>query len=76
MGSIDGTTILGISKSSIAGVLSFLITTLTVITALQVPVVFNTNANHFWAYLSGGSTIALSLCRAWIGLLQGDAPTN
>lgn len=66
-------TICGISKSTIVGVLSFLITTFTVLTALQVPVIFNTNANHVWAYISGGSTIGLALCRAWVGLLQGDA---
>lgn len=69
-----GTTIFGISKTTVAGFLSFLVTTLTVITSLQVPIIFNTNANHFWAYLSGGATLALALCRAWVGLLQGDAP--
>ena len=68
-----GQTIFGISKSTIVGVLSFLITTFTVLTAVQVPVIFNTNANHFWAYFSGASTMGLALCRAWVGLLQGDA---
>jgi hypothetical protein len=66
-------TILGISKNTIVGALSFLITTFTVLTALQVPVIFNTNANHVWAYISGGSTLGLALCRAWVGLLQGDS---
>lgn len=66
-------TILGISKSTIVGALSFLITTFTVLTALQVPVIFNTNASHVWAYVAGGSTLGLALCRAWVGLLQGDA---
>lgn len=65
--------IFGISKSTAVGVLSFLITTFTILTALQVPVIFNTGANHTWAYISGGSTIGLALCRAWLGLLQGDA---
>lgn len=69
-----GKTIFGFSKSTITGVLSFLTTTFTVITAMQVPVIFNTNANHVWAYISGGSTIGLALCRAWVGLLSGDAP--
>ena len=76
MADTSGTKILGISKSTIIGLLSFLTTTFTVITALQVPVIFNTNANHTWAYISGGSTIGLALCRAWVGLLQGDAPAN
>ena len=69
----QGKTLFGISKSTITGVLSFLVTTFTVLTALQVPVIFNTNANHVWAYLSGGSTIGLALCRAWLGLVSGDA---
>lgn len=66
--------IFGISKTTLAGLLSFLTTTFTVITAMQVPVIFNTNANHVWPYISTGATIGLALCRAWIGMLQGDAP--
>jgi fluoride ion exporter CrcB/FEX len=66
--------IFGISKTTIAGVLSFLIATLTTLTAFQVPIAFNTNANHTWMYITVGANLLVSLCRVWIGMLQGDAP--
>lgn len=69
---MNGTTIFGVSKTTVAGILSFFVTTFTILTGLQVPIIFNTNANHFWAYLSGASAIGLALCRAWVGMLQGD----
>jgi hypothetical protein len=65
-------TILGISKTSIIGALSFLITTFTILTGLQAPVMFNTNASHVWVYVTGISAIGLALCRGWVGLLSGD----
>ncbi len=68
--------IFGISKTTVAGVLSFLIATLTTITAFQVPNLTDPHANHLLGQIAIGCNIAVALCRVWIGLLQGDAPPN
>jgi len=73
----EGTKILGVSKTTAAGWLSFLITTLTIILAFQLPAALMTpGASRTWLYIQAGGTLALSLCRAWVGLLSGDAPKD
>lgn len=66
--------IFGISKTSIAGVLSFLIATLTTLTAFQVPALTNPQASHVYGIALIVANAVVALCRVWIGLLQGDAP--
>jgi hypothetical protein len=68
--------IFGISKTSIAGVLSFLMATLTALIAFQAPSALMTaGASHVWLIVTTVATLIVSLLRVWIGLLQGDAPT-
>jgi len=75
--SLEGTKILGVSKTTAAGWLSFLITTLTIVLAFQLPAALMTpGASRTWLYIQAGGTLALSLCRAWVGLLSGDAPKD
>ena len=67
--------IFGISKTSIAGVLSFLMVTLTTLIAFQAPSALMTaGASHVWLIVTTLATLLVSLLRVWIGLLQGDAP--
>lgn len=67
--------IFGISKTTLAGVLSFLIATLTTLTAFQVPAaVMSPGASHTWLIVTVAANLVVALCRVWVGLLQGDAP--
>lgn len=69
--------IFGISKTSIAGVLSFLMVTLTTLIAFQAPASLLTpGASHLWLIITTIATLLVSLFRVWIGLLQGDAPNS
>lgn len=64
-------------KSTAAGVLSFLITTLTVVSGfLGANDVGNTSSLHTHTYVVVGVTLSLALCRAWVGWLQKDAGTT
>lgn len=73
--STPGTTILGISKTSINGWLAFLITTLTTIVAFQIPAALQTpQESHIWLWVTLVCNAALALMRAWVGMLQGDTP--
>lgn len=64
-------------KSTVAGVLSFLITTLTTVTVfLGANVVMNPNSPKIYLYVTLGLNLALALCRAWVGLLTKDAGTT
>jgi hypothetical protein len=65
------------SKTTAIGILSFFITTFTVLTAVQIPTALATPAEtHYLAWGTFVMTILMSLFRAWLGLLQGDAPPN
>ena len=66
----------GISKTTINGFLSFLIATLTTLTAFQVPAALTPGADRMWMYFTVGANLLVALCRVWVGLLQGDAPPN
>ena len=71
----SGTTILGISKTTINGWLAFLITTLTTVAAFQIPTALQTpQESHIWLWVTLACNGALALLRAWVGMLQGDAP--
>lgn len=70
----ESITIFGISKTTINGWLSFLIATLTTLTAFQVPGALTPGANRMWMYFTVGANIVVALCRVWVGMLQGDAP--
>ena len=67
--------IFGISKTTINGFLAFLIATLSMVTAYQVPsAMLSPGANHIWLYVTIGGNFVVALCRVWVGLLQGDSP--
>ena len=69
--------IFGISKTTINGVLAFLIATLSTITAYQVPsAMLSPGQSHIWLWVTLGANGLVALCRVWVGLLQGDAPLN
>ncbi len=77
MADTTGTTILGLSKTSIAGFLSFLIATLTTLVAFQAPAAIMTpQSSHVLLYITAGANLAVALCRVWVGMIQGDAPTT
>ncbi len=56
-------------KSTVTGLLSFLVATGTVILAYTAAV----PGNATMAKITTGITIGLALCRAWMGLIQQDA---
>jgi len=61
-------------KSTAKGLLQFLQTTLTVISGWQAVVLVSyPNAGKTWLMVSVGCTLATSLTRAWIGVLEKDA---
>ena len=61
-------------KTTMAGILSFLIATLTTLTAFQVPAALVPGSDKTWMYVTVGMNLLLALCRVWVGLLQTDAP--
>jgi hypothetical protein len=65
-------------KSTASGVLSFLVTTLTTISAFLVAGNINdggtsTSSIHVSTWVIVGVNAALALCRAWIGLITTNA---
>jgi hypothetical protein len=65
-------------KSTAAGILSFLVTTLTTISAFLVAGNINDNGTgassiHVSTWVVVGVNAALALCRAWIGLITTNA---
>lgn len=67
--------IFGLSKTSIAGVLSFLIATLTTLIAFQVPSTLMTpGASKTLLIITTAANLIVGLLRVWVGLLQNDAP--
>ena len=72
-----GTTLFGISKTTIEGVFSFLITTLTFITGYQGFVsLMNPAQSKTWLIASAVATFVVGLLNLWLRMLQGDAPTT
>ena len=68
--------IFGFSKTSIAGVLSFLVATLTTLTAFQVPAAFAPGGSKILLIVTTVANLIVALCRVWIGLLENDAPPS
>lgn len=66
-----GTTICGISKTTINGVLAAIIATAGPVTAYLAAI----QGNHAATVAAGLVTLLATICRVWVGLLQGDAPT-
>jgi hypothetical protein len=60
-------------KTTAAGILSFLIATLTTLTAFQVPAALVPNANRTLMYWTVGANLAMALFRVWLGMIQNDA---
>ncbi len=67
--------IFGFSKTSVNGVLAFLIATLTTLLAFQIPPALATpNQTHVWLWATAIGNLLLALMRMWVGLLQNDSP--
>jgi hypothetical protein len=67
----------GISKTTIEGVLSFIITTMTFIAGYQgLTAVLNPAQSHIWLIVTVVSTFAVGLCQVWVRQLEGDAPAT
>ena len=61
-------------KTTANGILSFLITTLTTLTAFQIPAaMLNPQTTHYLLYFTLGANLVVALCRVWVGMLQTDA---
>ncbi len=70
-----GTTIFGISKTTINGVLALLITILSTVLAFQVPTALMTpNQTHVWLWITTACGLICGVLRAIVGFLQGDTP--
>lgn len=68
-------------KSTANGVLSFFITTLTTLSGFMVATNLiadgaSVHSIHIFTWVAIGINVALALCRAWVGLLQNDAPLS
>ena len=62
-------------KTTANGILAFLITTLTVVLGFQIPTaILNPSASRVYLYSTVAANLVLALCRAWIGMIQHDAP--
>jgi hypothetical protein len=70
-----GTTILGISKTSIQGALGLIITIALVLTSIQIPSSLATpEVTHIWLWVTTILAVVAAVARAVVGFLQGDAP--
>lgn len=63
-------------KTTVNGILAFMIATLTTLLAFQAPAALQQGADRSWLYITAGANLLLALCRAWVGLLQTDAPAK
>lgn len=67
--------IFGISKTTINGVLAFLIATFTTVLAFQIPsAMLSPGASHMWLWVTLVGNGVVAVLRVWVGLLQNDAP--
>jgi hypothetical protein len=72
-----GTTIFGMSKTSINGVLILLIAILTSVLAYQIPAALLTpGMSHDWLWITAACNLIVAILRAVVGFLQGDAPIS
>jgi hypothetical protein len=72
----NGTTLFGVSKSTIQGILSLLVGILTSLLTYQVPSALVTpRETHVWLWITVGINITLLALKAVVGYLQGDAPS-
>jgi len=72
-----GTTLLGISKTTIEGVLSFLIMTLTFVSGYQgLVAILNPTQSHIWLIVCVVSTFLTGLFQVWVRAMQGDGIAN
>jgi len=71
------TTIFGISKTTVEGWFSFLITTLTFVTGYQgFAALMNPQASKIWLIASAVATFVVGLLNLWLRILQGDGTAN
>lgn len=69
--------IFGISKTTIEGWMSFLITSLTFISGYQgFTAILNPQASHTWLIITVVATFLTGLFQVWLRQVQGDAPTS
>lgn len=67
--------IFGISKTTINGILAFLIATFSTVLAFQVPAaMLSPGQSHTWLWVTLVGNGVVALLRVWVGLLQNDAP--
>jgi hypothetical protein len=67
-------TILGMSKTSVNGVLALLITILSSLMAYQIPAaLMNPNVNHIWLWVTAIANLITGILRALVGFLQADS---
>lgn len=77
MADTSGRTLLGASKTTISGILTALIAICTSLLAYTVPTALLTPGfSHMLLWINLGVNIVLIVCKAILGTIQGDAPTN
>ena len=77
MADLTGKTLLGVSKTSISGILTALIAICTSLLAYTVPTALLTPGfSHTVLWINLAINILLIVFKAVLGTIQGDAPTN
>ena len=72
-----GTTLFGISKTTIEGVFSFLIMTLTFVSGYQgLTAILNPTQSHVWLVVCVVATFLTGLFQVWVRAIQGDGTAN
>lgn len=72
----QGTTIFGISKSTLAGILTGLIGTFTSVLGFQIPVaLLNPQQTHTWLWITTGANLTVIILKVWLAVVTNDAPT-
>jgi hypothetical protein len=76
-----GTTIFGVSKTTIAGILSAFLAIigplsafLAAFQAIEAQIPGHASANYTFAIAGAALTCLAAIARAWVGLISGDAP--
>ena len=71
----QSTTVFGVSKSTLAGVLTGLIGTFSSILGFQVPMaLLNPQQTHVWLWLTTGANLLVIILKVWLGVVTNDAP--
>ena len=66
-----------VSKTTVNGILAFLIAILTPLMSIQVPSALATpNTSHFWLWFQFGVIVVLGALRGAVGFFQGDSDTT